>query len=186
MDVDAPSFISTCTLCSHSKASHWPPAGLLHLLPVPGHPCSCKALNYVTDLLLSQGNNYSQYCDLFSQSCALHMTFQIPYSPWSHQPPGLPHLPLSILSDIVSEQGPQFFSQVFYQALRASVSLSSGFHPQTNGQYLEAVLHCISPITLEHTTHLNWVCPQLPDQYCHWYVLFSMFSRLSTPFVSCP
>lgn len=39
--------------------------------------------------------------------------------------------------DIVSDRGPQFISQVwkaFCSALGTSVSLSSGFHPQTNGQ----------------------------------------------------
>lgn len=49
-----------------------------------------------------------------------------------------PPLPsLRIAEDIVSDCGPQFISQVwhsFFQLLRISVSLSSGYHPQTNGQ----------------------------------------------------
>ena len=39
--------------------------------------------------------------------------------------------------DIVSDRGPQFISQVwkaFCKALGATASLSSGYHPQTNGQ----------------------------------------------------
>lgn len=42
-----------------------------------------------------------------------------------------------IPADIVSDRGPQFFSQVwkaFCSALGATVSLSSGHHSQTNGQ----------------------------------------------------
>lgn len=39
--------------------------------------------------------------------------------------------------DIVSDRGPQFISRVwqdFFRLLGVSVSLSSGYHPQTNGQ----------------------------------------------------
>ena len=69
--------------------------------------------------------------------------------------------------DIVSDRGPQFTSQVwkaFCRALGASVSLSSGYHPQTNGQTeranqdLETALRCV---TARHpsswSSHLTWV-----------------------------
>lgn len=55
--------------------------------------------------------------------------------------------------DIVSDHGPQFISQVwksFCHPRSASASVSSGFHPQTNGQAeranqdLEAALRCIT------------------------------------------
>ncbi len=39
--------------------------------------------------------------------------------------------------DVVSDRGPQFVSKFwreFCKLLGATVSLSSGFHPQTNGQ----------------------------------------------------
>ncbi len=42
-----------------------------------------------------------------------------------------------IPEDIVSNRGPQFISQVwksFLKLLGVTVSLSSGYHPQTNGQ----------------------------------------------------
>lgn len=42
-----------------------------------------------------------------------------------------------IPSDIVSDRGPRFVSQVwkaFCSALGASISLTSGYHPQSNGQ----------------------------------------------------
>ncbi|XP_072918431.1 uncharacterized protein [Hemitrygon akajei] len=72
-----------------------------------------------------------------------------------------------IPTDIISDCGPQFISQVwrtFCQALGASVSISTGFHRQTNGQTervnqdLEAALHCITtdkPSTW--SDHLVWV-----------------------------
>ncbi len=55
--------------------------------------------------------------------------------------------------DVVSDRGPQFVSKFwreFCHLLGARVSLSSGFHPQTNGQTeranqdLERVLRCFS------------------------------------------
>uniref|UniRef100_A0A3B3HTI1 Uncharacterized protein n=1 Tax=Oryzias latipes TaxID=8090 RepID=A0A3B3HTI1_ORYLA len=58
-----------------------------------------------------------------------------------------------IPSDIVSDRGPQFISQVwraFCSALGATVSLTSGHHPQSNGQAeranqeLEAALRCVA------------------------------------------
>ena len=51
-------------------------------------------------------------------------------------------------SDIVSDRGPQFSSQ-FWKAFGSSVSLSSGYHPHSNGQSeranqdLETVLRCL-------------------------------------------
>lgn len=54
--------------------------------------------------------------------------------------------------DVVSDRGPQFVSKFwreFCRLLGASVSLSSGFHPQSNGQTeranqdLERVLRCL-------------------------------------------
>ena len=55
--------------------------------------------------------------------------------------------------DVVSDRGPQFtarFWQSFCKQLGASVSLSSGFHPETNGQTertnqsLENMLSCLA------------------------------------------
>ena len=55
--------------------------------------------------------------------------------------------------DIVSDRGPQFTSRVwqaFCRGIGAMVSLSSGYHPQTNGQAeranqaLEATLRCVT------------------------------------------
>ncbi len=69
--------------------------------------------------------------------------------------------------DVVSDRGPQFVSKFwreFCRLLGATVSLSSGFHPQTNGQTeranqdLEMVLRCL--VTQNPTSwcqQLSWV-----------------------------
>ncbi|KAI3355553.1 hypothetical protein L3Q82_018388 [Scortum barcoo] len=70
--------------------------------------------------------------------------------------------------DIVSDRGPQFISQVwksFCTGLGASVSLTSGFHPQSNGQTertnqdLESALpHCVTAGNQSTwCTYLPWV-----------------------------
>ncbi|KAI3372638.1 hypothetical protein L3Q82_023114 [Scortum barcoo] len=69
--------------------------------------------------------------------------------------------------DIVSDRGPQFISQVwksFCTGLGASVSLTSGFHPQSNGQTertnqdLESALRCVTAGNQSTwCTYLPWV-----------------------------
>ncbi len=68
---------------------------------------------------------------------------------------------------MVSDRGPQFISKFwreFFHLLRASVSLSSGFHPQSNGQTeranqdLEGVLRClVSQNPSSWSLQLSWV-----------------------------
>ncbi|KAJ8403324.1 hypothetical protein AAFF_G00355410 [Aldrovandia affinis] len=72
-----------------TQATHQPPAGLLHLLPVPGRPWSHIALDFVTGLPPSKA---SETADLL----CLHV-FR------------LHGIPL----DIVSDHGPQFISHVW-------------------------------------------------------------------------
>uniref|UniRef100_A0A8C7WT17 Integrase catalytic domain-containing protein n=1 Tax=Oryzias sinensis TaxID=183150 RepID=A0A8C7WT17_9TELE len=69
--------------------------------------------------------------------------------------------------DIVSDRGPQFVSQVwktFCSALGTTVSLTSGYHPQSNGQAeranqeLEAALRCLAAQNNEDwSQYLVWI-----------------------------
>lgn len=76
-----------------------------------------------------------------------------------------------IPSDIVSDWRPQFTSSLwreFYLALGATVSLSSGFNPQSNDQTeclnqdLETMLHCLKP-----AAYLGWKCTYLSSLLCY-------------------
>ncbi len=70
-------------------------------------------------------------------------------------------------TDVVSDRGPRFISKFwreFFRLLGASVSLSSGFHPQSNGQTeranqdLEGVLRClVSQNPSSWSLQLSWV-----------------------------
>lgn len=69
-------------------------------------------------------------------------------------------------ADIVSDRGPQFPSLVwkaFAKALGVSVSLSSGYYPQSNGQAgktnqdLESALRCVAAVNPSTwSQHLSW------------------------------
>ncbi len=93
----------------------------------------------VTDLPASDGNTcILVVVDRFSKSCRL--------IPLKRLPTALETAELmfnhvfryfGIPEDIVSDRGPQFISRVwksFFKLLGVTVSLSSGYHPQSNGQ----------------------------------------------------
>ncbi|KAG5830260.1 hypothetical protein ANANG_G00308310, partial [Anguilla anguilla] len=123
MEEEIKRFVAACQVCARNKSANTPPAGLLRPLPVPRRPWSHLALDFVTGLPPSQGNT--------TILTVIH---------------GLP-------TDIVSDRGPQFIScfwREFCRLIGASASLSSGYHPQTNGQTeranqdLERMLRCIA------------------------------------------
>uniref|UniRef100_A0A3P9HSL7 Gypsy retrotransposon integrase-like protein 1 n=1 Tax=Oryzias latipes TaxID=8090 RepID=A0A3P9HSL7_ORYLA len=155
MEQDVREFIAACTVCARSKSSNSPPAGLLHPLPIPQRPWSHLAMDFITGLPPSLGHTVIlTVIDRFSKSAhfiplsklptATEMADILVQNVFRHH--GIP-------SDIVSDRGPQFVSQVwraFCSALGATVSLSSGHHPQSNGQAeranqeLEAALRCLA------------------------------------------
>ncbi len=166
---DIRKFVLACSVCARGKTSNRPPEGLLQPLSVPSRPWSHIALDFVTALPPSLGNTVVlTVVDRFSK--AAHF-IPLPKLPSAKETAatvvdhvfrihGLP-------ADVVSDRGPQFVSKFwreFCRLLGATVSLSSGFHPQTNGQTeranqdLERVLRCL--VTQNPTSwcqQLSWV-----------------------------
>lgn len=151
---DAGEFVAACPVCAQSKTSRCPVAGLLQPLPVPKRPWSHISLDFVTGLPLSEGNTtILTIVDRFSKM--VHFV-PLPKLPSAKETAelllchvfrlhGLPQ-------DLVSDRGPQFTSRFwkeFCRLIGATVSLSSGFHPQSNGQTerynqeLETGLRCL-------------------------------------------
>ncbi len=147
-------FVLACSVCAISKTSNRPSAGLLQPLSVPSRPWSHISLDFVTGLPASSGNTVVlTVVDRFSK--AAHF-IPLPKLPSARETAvavidhvfrihGLP-------TDVVSDRGPQFVSKFwseFCRLLRATVSLSSGYHPQSNGQTeranqdLERMLRCV-------------------------------------------
>ncbi|KAI2652628.1 Transposon Tf2-8 polyprotein [Labeo rohita] len=108
-------------------------------LPIPERPWSHLGVDFVTDLPESEGNTgVLVIVDRFSKACklvplrglptALEMAERLFHQVFRHY--GLPE-------EIVSDRCPQFTSHVwkaFFKLLGITVNLSSGYHPQTNGQ----------------------------------------------------
>ncbi len=152
---DVRSFVQACPVCAQQKSSNQRPAGLLHPLPIPQRPWSHISMDFITGLPVSEGNSVVLVVvDRFSK--AAHFI-------------ALPKLPSAkdtaeivlqnvvrihgIPVDIVTDRGPQFMSRywrAFWSLFGSSVSLSSGFHPQSNGQTervnqeLEKYLRCFT------------------------------------------
>ncbi len=151
---DVHDFVLACSVCATGKSSNRPPDGLLQPLPVPSRPWSHIALDFVTALPPSQGHTVVlTVVDRFSK--AAHF-IPLPKLPSAKETAlvvvdhvfRLHGLPI----DVVSDRGPQFVSRFwreFCKLLGATVSLSSGFHPQSNGQTeranqdLERTLRCV-------------------------------------------
>uniref|UniRef100_A0A3P9HZ32 Integrase catalytic domain-containing protein n=1 Tax=Oryzias latipes TaxID=8090 RepID=A0A3P9HZ32_ORYLA len=155
MEGDVREYVAACTTCARSKTSNSPPAGHLNPLSTPSRPWSHIAVDFITGLPPSQGHTVIfTIIDRFSKAARFIPLAQLPTATetaeilvdqvFRHH--GIP-------SDIVSDRGPQFTSQVwkaFCNCLGATVSLTSGYHPQSNGQAeranqeLEAALRCLT------------------------------------------
>ncbi len=139
MSRDVRRFVQGCPDCAISKSPHHLPSGKLLPLPVPNRPWSHLGVDFITDLPPSDGNTcILVIIDRFSKSCRLLPLKGLPTAMETAETLfnqvfryfGIPE-------DIVSDRGPQFISRVwkaFFSLLDVTVSLSSGYHPQTNGQ----------------------------------------------------
>ncbi len=136
---DVRRFVQGCPDCAISKSSRHLPAGKILPLPIPNRPWSHLGVDFITDLPVSDGNTcILVIIDRFSKFCHL--------IPLTGLPTALQTAELlfnqvvryyGIPEDIVSDRGPQFISRVwkaFFSLLGVTVSLSSGYHPQSNGQ----------------------------------------------------
>ncbi|MCI4392739.1 hypothetical protein PGIGA_G00149220 [Pangasianodon gigas] len=139
MSNDVKGFVASCSVCVQRKNQQQQPQGLLHPLPIPNRPWSHLSLDFITGLPTSKGNSVILVVvDRFSKAChfiplpKLPTAFETAELVIEHvfQVFGLPQ-------DMVSDRGPQFSSRVwqaFCKLIGATASLSSGYHPQSNGQ----------------------------------------------------
>ncbi|XP_067230540.1 rhomboid-related protein 3 isoform X1 [Chanodichthys erythropterus] len=139
MASDVRRYVQGCRECAISKSPRHLPTGKLNPLPVPERPWSHLGVDFVTDLPESDGHTcILVVVDRFSKACRLIPLEGLPTAMataelmFNHvfRHYGIPE-------DIVSDRGPQFVSRVwkaFFSLLGVTVSLSSGYHPQSNGQ----------------------------------------------------
>ncbi|KAG9490480.1 hypothetical protein GDO78_006034 [Eleutherodactylus coqui] len=132
-------FVKGCSVCARNKSQRRPPEGPLRPLPVPSSPWSQLSVDFITDLPESQ-------------KCTTILVVVNRFSKMAHFV-ALKKLPSAkefakmfvkeiirlhgVPKNIVSDRGVQFMSQfwrAFCRNLGKSLSFSSPFHPQTNGQ----------------------------------------------------
>ncbi|KAL0151004.1 hypothetical protein M9458_053517 [Cirrhinus mrigala] len=132
-------YIQSCSVCAMSNSPRMLPTGKLVPLPIPESPWSHIGIDFVTDLPSSEGNTcVLVIVDRFSKSCkflplkglptAMETAERLFHHVFRH---------FGIPEEIVSDRGPQFISHVWkaaFKLLGVTVNLSSGYHPQTNGQ----------------------------------------------------
>ncbi len=142
MSRDTIRYVRSCSVCAMSSTPRHLPVGKLVPLPIPQRPWSHMGIDFVTDLPESEGKT-CMCCsgiavDRFSKACKLIPLKGLPSALETAE-----HLfqqvfrKFGVPEDIVSDRGPQFISHVwkaFFRLLGVTVSLSSGYHPQTNGQ----------------------------------------------------
>ncbi|KAK3572897.1 hypothetical protein QTP86_010584 [Hemibagrus guttatus] len=136
---DVEEHVRACSTCAQTRTSRQLPEGLLEPLPIPQRPWSHLSVDFLTDLPDSGGHTavlvvvdcFSKWCKLIPLK-GLPSAMQTAEALFLHvfQNFGLPE-------DIVSDWGSQFTSRVWGSLcarLGIGVSLSSGYHPQSNGQ----------------------------------------------------
>jgi transposase InsO family protein len=146
-------YVRSCDTCCRSKNPQHRPYGLLQQMPIPENPWKSISLDFITDLPPSKGfDTILTVVDRFTKMahflpCTKTINSQetaelLMREVFRHH--GLP-------DDIISDRGPQFISQFWrhlFKLFQTSCKLSSGYHPETNGQSertnqtLEQYLRC--------------------------------------------
>ncbi|KAM9412399.1 uncharacterized protein ACWYII_026600 [Salvelinus alpinus] len=151
---DVATFVKACSVCCQGKSSHLRPQGLLHPLSIPHRPWSHISLDFITGLPPSHGNTtILVIIDRFSKAARFVPLTKLPSAKETAELV-INHVfrVFGIPQDMVSDRGPQFasrFWKAFCQLIGATASLSSGYHPESNGQTermnqeLETTLRCM-------------------------------------------
>uniref|UniRef100_A0A3B1IMZ3 Gypsy retrotransposon integrase-like protein 1 n=1 Tax=Astyanax mexicanus TaxID=7994 RepID=A0A3B1IMZ3_ASTMX len=131
-------FVSSCSTCAKCKTPKTLLAGKLMPLATPERPWSHIAVDYVTDLPPSNGyTTILTIVDRFSRGVKFVPFATIPTAFQTAQAIyEVVFRHFGIPEDILSDRGPQFTSRVwraFFEHLGVTVSLTSGFHPTSNG-----------------------------------------------------
>lgn len=165
---DVEEFVGGCEVCARNKTIRAAPTGPLHPLPVAKRPWTHLSMDFITELPVSSNCSCIWVVvDRFSKMAHFIPLRNLPSAQelarlFAKHIVRLHGLPV----DIVSDRGPQFiakFWRTFCKGLGILVSLSSGYHPQTNGQTervnqsLEQYLRCFtSKLQDNWVENLSW------------------------------
>ena len=139
MEPEVREYVEACSVCTRNKTSSKARMGLLQPLPIPSRPWSDISIDFVTGLPVSQGNTTAlTVVDRFSKMVRF---IAMPKLPSAKETAEILMTNIfrvhGFTRDIVSDRGPQFVSRFwreFCRLIGAKVSLTSGYHPEANGQ----------------------------------------------------
>jgi len=133
-------FVQSCPECQQNKATRHHPYGLSSPLELPYPPWQSIAMDFITELPLSEGHDQllvvidrftkmAHYIPLRKDGkTAADLAITFAREVWKHH--GLP-------TDIVSDRDSRFTSEIWWEFLWHSEirpQMSTVFHPQTDGQ----------------------------------------------------
>lgn len=140
MYVDSHDYVTSCTTCLRTKKPHTKPAGLLHPLPPATYPFEHLSMDFITQLPKTKNGHDAVvvFVDPFSKYAIFAPTTTNVTAPQvakiffervfvSH---GLP-------KKIISDRDVRFtgnFWKALFAALDTKLSMSTAFHPQSDGQ----------------------------------------------------
>ncbi|KAK3574835.1 hypothetical protein QTP86_018424 [Hemibagrus guttatus] len=136
---DVEGHVQASPTCAQARTSHQLPEGLLEPLPIPRRPWSHLSVDFLMDLPDSGGHTaVLVMVDRFSKGCKLIPLKGLPSAMQTAEALFL-HVfrNFGLPEDIVLDWGSQFTSRVWGSLcarLGIGVSLSSGYHPQSNAQ----------------------------------------------------
>lgn len=155
---DVKAYVTTCASCQRNKPSNRKPGGLLRPLPVPGRRWDSVSLDLITHLPTTKAGNDAivVFVDRLSK-----MVHAVPCKTSIDAPELARMLVDRVISkhgtpkELVSDRDPRFtsnFWREFCAGQSITMSMSSGAHPETDGQteranrVLEEVLrHYVAP-----------------------------------------
>ena len=171
MAKDMEKFCKSCETCQTSKRRTSKPHGLLHNLPIPDHPWSGIAMDFIGPFPESLGKNYLWVviCCLMSQVHLIPINTTIKTLNLANE--FLIHivrlhgLPNSIMSDCDTKFTSMFWKEL-HQLLGVKLNLSTSFHPQMDGQ-TECMIQNIIQIlrTTVHPDQCDWVLKILMTEF---------------------
>ena len=169
MEPEVREYIEACLVCARNKTSSRARMGLLQPLPFPSRLWLDISIDFVTGLPVTQGNTtVLTVVDHLSKMVKFIALLKLLSAKETAEVMmNIVFLVHGFPRDIVSEQGPQFMSRFwreFCRLIGAKASLTSGYHPEANGQterlnqQLETGHWCVvyqNPST--RSKHLVWV-----------------------------
>jgi hypothetical protein len=137
---DVQQYVDTCVVCQRDKASTQKPAGTLQPLSIPDRNWSSVGMDFIVGLPMTKRGHNAIYTfvDRLSKMCHFVATVDTIgaeeaaslYVDTVFRLHGLQ-------KDIVSDRDPRFISSFWQETMRrlgATLSMSTAFHPQSDGQ----------------------------------------------------